>query len=209
MSRARAAVRVATLVHMPVSLLLALVAWCAGHATPPIVPVTRSPDRPNVVLVVVDDLGSSDFSCTGGTRTRTPAIDRLASQGTSFTQAYAASPVCSPSRAALLTGRSPAALGITDWIPGDHPAGMPLRTPQTARALPAGVPTVAGALRAAGYRTASIGKWHLGGAGSLPTDHGFDVNLFGSEAGQPSSSRFPFGKGDGVFWQVRPLPPGA
>ena len=209
MSRARAAVRVATLVHMPVSLLLALVAWCAGHATPPIVPVTRSPDRPNVVLVVVDDLGSSDFSCTGGTRTRTPAIDRLASQGTSFTQAYAASPVCSPSRAALLTGRSPAALGITDWIPGDHPAGMPLATPQTARALPAGVPTVAGALRAAGYRTASIGKWHLGGAGSLPTDHGFDVNLFGSEAGQPSSYRFPFGKGDGDFWQVRPLPPGA
>jgi arylsulfatase A-like enzyme len=187
------------------ALILAGLALVARAATPPIVPVERVPDRPNVVLVVVDDLGSADFGCCGGS-TPTPAVDRLAAGGTRFTQAYAAAPVCSPSRAALLTGRSPAALRITDWIPGDHPAGMPLETPRTATALPAGVPTVATALRTAGYRTASIGKWHLGGAGSLPTDHGFDVNLFGSEAGQPSSYRFPFGKGAGDFWQVRPLP---
>lgn len=164
--------------------------------------------RMNVVLVLVDDLGSGDFACTGGT-TATPAIDGLAATGTVFTQAYSASPVCSPSRAAILTGRSPAALGITDWIPGDRPAGVPLRTPRTRTALDGGIPTVAEALRSAGYRTASIGKWHLGGEGSLPTDHGFEANEFGSAAGHPSSYAFPFGKGAADPWQVRPLPPDA
>jgi arylsulfatase A-like enzyme len=171
------------------------IAVLALAATPPFAPVPRVPDLPNVVVLLVDDMGAADLGCTGGKLARTPNIDRLASQGALFTQAYASSPVCSPSRAALLTGQSPARLGITDWIPGDHPKGMPLRTPDTATRLPAGVPTVARALHDAGYRTASIGKWHLGGDGSLPTGHGFDLNLLGSEAGQPSSYFFPFGTG--------------
>jgi len=184
-------------------------ALASGLAASPVVPPAAAPARPNVVLILIDDLGACDFGCTGGRLARTPNIDALAAQGALFTQAYSAGPVCSPSRAALLTGRSPAALGITDWIPGDHPKGMPLETPSTRTALPAGVPTVAGALRDAGYRTLSIGKWHLGGMGSLPTDHGFAVNMFGSDAGQPSSYFFPFGKGDTDAWQVRPLPEGA
>ena len=184
-------------------------ALAAGLAASPVDPPAAAPARPNVVLILIDDLGACDFGCTGGRLARTPNIDALAAQGALFTQAYSAGPVCSPSRAALLTGRSPAALGITDWIPGDHPKGMPLETPSTRTALPAGVPTVAGALRDAGYRTLSIGKWHLGGMGSLPTDHGFAVNMFGSDAGQPSSYFFPFGKGDTDAWQVRPLPEGA
>lgn len=187
------------------SILLALLA--DGGPVPGQSPAASAP-RTNVVLVLVDDLGSADLACTGG-KAPTPAIDGLAAGGVAFTQAYSASPVCSPSRAAILTGRSPAALGITDWIPGDHPKGVALRTPQTRTALAGGVPTVAAALRTAGYRTASIGKWHLGGEGSLPTDHGFEVNEFGSAAGHPSSYAFPFGKGAGDPWQVRPLPPDA
>ena len=188
-------------------------ALAAGIAASPVAPPAASlaaaPARPNVVMLLVDDLGACDFGCTGGRLARTPNIDALAAQGVLFTQAYSAGPVCSPSRAALLTGRSPAALGVTDWIPGDHPKGMPLETPSTRTALPAVVPTIAGALRDAGYRTLSIGKWHLGGTGSLPTDHGFAVNMFGSDAGQPSSYFFPFGKGTTDAWQVRPLPEGA
>lgn len=188
-------------------------ALAAGMAASPVASPSplpgAAPARPNVVLLLVDDLGACDLGCTGGRLARTPNIDALAAQGALFTQAYSAGPVCSPSRAALLTGRSPAALGITDWIPGDHPKGMPLETPSTRTALPSGVPTIAGALRDAGYRTCSIGKWHLGGTGSLPTDHGFVANMFGSDAGQPSSYFFPFGKGDADAWQVRPLPDGA
>ena len=130
--------------------------------------------RPNVVILLADDLGIQDLGCFGRREHRTPHLDRLAAEGARFTQAYAAASVCSPSRAALLTGLSPARLRITTFLNGrsDRASHRLLGAP-IERGLPAGATTLAEALRARGYRTAAVGKWHLGGAGSLPTDRGF------------------------------------
>ena len=157
-----------------------------------------SAELPNVVLIVADDLGWADLGCYGSKYHKTPHIDRLAADGVRFTQAYAAAPVCSPTRASILTGRHPARLGITDWLPGrpDRPDQKLLRPPVVTR-LPADVPTLPGLLKKAGYTTALIGKWHLGGKGSSPTDRGFDVNVAGSEAGSPFSYFAPFQAKDG------------
>ena len=152
--------------------------------------------KPNVVLIVVDDLGWADTGCYGSRFYQTPQIDRLAAQGVRFTAAYAAGPVCSPSRAALLTGKHPARLQLTDWLPGrqDRPSQKLLK-PEIQRHLPLEEITMAEALRGAGYTTASIGKWHLGGPGFLPQDQGFDVNIAGDELGSPLSYFAPFQSG--------------
>ncbi|MDP6370091.1 MAG: sulfatase-like hydrolase/transferase, partial [Planctomycetota bacterium] len=140
----------------------------------------RAPDRPpNIVLILVDDLGWRDLGCTGSEFYETPNIDSLAETGLRSTAAYAACAVCSPSRAALQTGRHPTRSGITDWIrparwggavseDGRAPFGHetmgnhPLQVPLNASALPHAETTIAEQLRAAGYATAHIGKWHLG-----------------------------------------------
>lgn len=151
------------------------------------------PERPNIVFILADDLGWRDLACYGNEHHSTPNIDRLASEGARFTHAYAAAPVCSPTRASILTGRWPVRLGVTDWIPGrPSPARGPLVTPATARELPLEEATLAEALRQAGYRTANIGKWHLGGQGFLPGDQGFDVNIAGTESGSPPRSPRPY-----------------
>jgi arylsulfatase A-like enzyme len=148
---------------------------------------------PNVVSVVVDDLGWRDVGYMGSTFYDTPHIDRLARESMTFTNAYAASPVCSPTRAALLTGKTPARLNVTDWIPGRGNApDQKLQQVEDKNYLPLEETTIAEMLGGAGYATAHMGKWHLGGEGHLPTDQGFDVNVGGYEAGSP-------GRFDGYF----------
>jgi arylsulfatase A-like enzyme len=148
--------------------------------------------RPNVVFFLVDDMGWGDLGCYGDAFHETPQIDRLAREGMRFTNAYAGAPVCSPSRAAILTGRSPARLGLTQWIPGTVYPHKRLLDAPSALHLDRGVPTIASMLKAEGYQTAAIGKWHLGGEGFLPEDFGFDVNVAGDNSGSPPSYFGPF-----------------
>src|SRR5437870_404996 len=136
-------------------------------------------DRPpNVVLIVADDLGWADLGCQGSKFHRTPRLDALAESGKRFTQAYAACPVCSPTRAALMTGKYPARLHLTDWLPGrtDRPSQKLLR-PKIRQYLPLEEVTIAKALKPLGYVSASIGKWHLGGSPYYPEHHGFNLNV--------------------------------
>src|SRR4051794_11225624 len=132
------------------------------------VPAAAAP--PNVVLIVADDLGWADLGCYGSAYHKTPHLDRLAADGMRFTQAYAAAPVCSPTRAALMTGRHPARLGITDWLPGrtNRPDQKLLRPPLV-NEPPADMPTLPALLKKAGYTTRVNGKWHQSrkGAGAL------------------------------------------
>jgi arylsulfatase A-like enzyme len=161
----------------------------------------RTPiDRPNVVVILADDLGWADLACYGSTYHRTPNLDGLAARGMRFTDAYAAAPICSPSRAALLTGRYPARLNLTDWLPGrpDRPDQKLLR-PLINQQLPPSAKTLAAALKEAGYVTGHVGKWHLGGEGAGPTQRGFDVNVAGDAAGSPRSYFAPFRDKAGHF----------
>lgn len=150
--------------------------------------------RPNIILILIDDLGWRDLGCQGSAYYQTPYIDRLASEGVRFTDAYAACAVCSPTRAAVLTGKYPARLLLTNWLPdGRWNPKAKLREGRFLRGLPVEEFTLAEALRAAGYRTASIGKWHLGSEPfSLPEHHGFDVNIAGNAHGAPGSYFFPY-----------------
>src|SRR5436190_9585376 len=140
----------------------------------------------NVVLILADDLGWRDLHCYGSEFYESPHIDRLARDGMKFTQAYSACTVCSPSRAAILTGKYPARLHITDWIPGQPPENPKLLVPDWTKYLPSEEVTIAQALHGYGYVSASIGKWHLGGEPYYPERHGFDINVAGTEAAQPS-----------------------
>jgi arylsulfatase A-like enzyme len=154
---------------------------------------------PNIILVLIDDYGWADTGCYGGTYHRTPNIDALAARGMRFTDAYAAAPVCSPTRAALLTGKHPARLHLTDWLPGrrDLPA-QKLARPPMRQELPLAETTLAEALKQAGYVTAHVGKWHLGGAGFEPEKQGFDLNVAGDHTGTPLSYFAPYQR-DGRF----------
>jgi len=156
---------------------------------------------PNILLIVIDDLGWNDLACYGSGFYETPALDRLAGQGMRFTDAYASCPVCSPSRASIMTGKYPATIGITDWIDWGgrlHPArGRVIDVPYL-KELPPREHTIARALKARGYATWHVGKWHLGGPASRPEDHGFDVNVGGCEAGCPSTYFAP--------WKICTLP---
>jgi arylsulfatase A-like enzyme len=150
-------------------------------------------DHPNIILILIDDMGWRDLGCTGSDLYRTPHVDALAGGGMRFTQAYAAAPICSPTRASLLTGQHPARLSMTDWLPGrrDMPSQKLLR-PQIANHLPDDSITLAEALQTRGYRTAHIGIWHLGGAEHGPEKNGFDVNIGGTQAGSPPGGYFKF-----------------
>ena len=142
--------------------------------------------RPNFVFFLVDDLGYMDVSCNGSKFHETPNIDRLASSGMRFTNGYAACPVCSPTRASIVTGRHPVRVNITDWIPGRRaPKNSPLVPPDDRGNLALNERTIAEVLKQHGYRTFFAGKWHLGGKGHLPTDQGFDINVGGNHTGGP------------------------
>ena len=149
--------------------------------------------KPNVVFIVADDLGWADLGCYGSKYHKTPNLDRLAADGVRFTQAYAACPVCSPTRAAIMTGQYPARLGITDWLPGrpDRP-DQKLARPKLVTDLPGDIPNLATLFKQAGYTTGLIGKWHLGGPDATPEKRGFEVNVAGDVAGSPASYFAPF-----------------
>jgi len=172
---------------------LNLTALALAIALPPTaVRAVDAASKPNVVFVLVDDMGWTDLGCFGSTYYETPNIDRLAAQGMRFTDAYAACTVCSPTRACILTGQYPARLHITDWIAGHKRPFAKLRVPDWTMQLSPAIPNIAQAFKAAGYATASIGKWHLGPEACWPDKQGFDINIGGCDKGQPPSYFSPY-----------------
>jgi arylsulfatase A-like enzyme len=158
--------------------------------------------QPNILFILIDDMGWTDLSCCGSEFYETPRIDSLCADGMRFTDAYAACPVCSPTRASLLAGKYPATVGITDWIHwwNDRPAprGRVIDVPYL-RDLPTTETSLSTALREGGYETWHVGKWHLGSEGHLPQDHGFDVNIGGCHMGSPGQG------GYFIPWTIEPL----
>ena len=147
---------------------------------------------PNILFILIDDLGYADLGCYGSSFYETPHLDRLAMEGMRFTDGYAACPVCSPTRASLLTGKYPATVGITNYIPG-NPWGRLMGVPYF-ESLPHDELTIASALRAGGYSTAHIGKYHLGSGYRNPEDLGYDLFIGGQEWGLPKQGYFsPYG----------------
>ncbi len=148
--------------------------------------------KPNVILILADDLGWTDLACYGSDFYETPHLDQLARDGMKFIQAYSACTVCSPTRAALLTGKYPARLRVTDWIPGLPPENPKLLVPDWTKYLSLEELSLGRALKSAGYATASIGKWHLGNEEHYPEKHGFDLNVAGSFGSGPPSYFAPY-----------------
>lgn len=148
--------------------------------------------KPNIVFVLTDDLGWTDLHCQGSTFYETPNIDRLANQGMRFTANYSACAVCSPSRAAILTGQYPARLHLTDFLVAYPPKNTKFNIPDWTTHLSLEAPNLAKSLKTAGYVSASIGKWHLGGKEYWPEKQGFDLNVAGCSAGQPPTYFAPY-----------------
>ena len=145
---------------------------------------------PNVVMFLIDDLGWNDFGCYGSRFYQTPTIDSLAHAGVLFTDGYAACTVSSPTRAALMTGKYPARLHLTDWIAGWNYPWAKLRIPEGTKYLPLEEKTVAEYLKDSGYQTWHVGKWHLGDDEKYwPENQGFDVNIGGNYKGAPIKNK--------------------
>ena len=159
-----------------------------------VVSITGAEHAPNVVLILADDLGWSDLGCYGGDLVKTPHIDRLAQEGVRFTDFYSASPVCSPTRASILTGKHPARLHMTTWFEATLQTTdkSKLITPRAIGNLPHSETSIASILHDSGYVTALIGKWHLGDASHYPEVFGFDVNIGGTHWGAPETFFFPY-----------------
>ena len=185
----------------------ALLILLAGAAFPSFVPAATS--RLNFVVIVVDDLGWADLACYGSTYHQTPHIDRLASEGIRFTHSYAAAAICSPTRAAYMTGRYPVRTGITDWIrarfqggkiPADRKKNLgweggpkqKLLTPVNPLWMGLEKITIPELLKTAGYSTCHIGKWHLGTDDWYPEKQGYDVNIGGCDLGEPPAYFDPY-----------------
>ena len=142
-------------------------------------------EKPNLLFILVDDLGWTDVSYNKSDYYETIHIDNLSETSMLFDNAYAASSVCSPTRASIMTGKHPARVNITDWIPGLDPKNKPLLGPVDRNELPLEETTIAEVLRDNNYSTFYSGKWHLGSEGHYPEDQGFDVNIGGFEKGSP------------------------
>ena len=191
----------------------------AGHTG---IAQARSGDKLNFVFILVDDLGWMDTGCYGSKYYETPNIDKLAAQGMKFTDTYAACAVCSPTRAAVMTGRYPARLGVTDWIrarfqggkipenkknPTEYVGGKDkkLLCPPNALWMELDEITIAEALKPAGYTSCHIGKWHLGPDDWYPDKQGFDLNIGGCDFGQPPGYFDPYSrKGQGQIPTLKP-----
>ena len=170
---------------MALGVAAAATAGCAhfAHAKPA--------NKPNVVVVFVDDLGWTDLGCYGSKFYETPNIDRLAKQGAMFSHAYSSCCVCSPTRASLMTGKYPQRVGFTDFLQPDKRTG-----PNSAEThIPVGDTTIGEAFQQAGYRTGYIGKWHVGSEKiGMPKQHGFDWQMATAKHGLPASYFFPYKK---------------
>src|SRR2546425_2234891 len=130
------------------------------------------PPRPNIVFILADDLGPNDLACYGRREHHTPNLDRLAAEGSRFTCAYVAQPICSPSRAAILTGKAPARLHLTTYLPGRPDCvTQKLLHPEIELQVPLTEKMISRYLKAAGYVTGAFGKWHVGGEGFGPLEH--------------------------------------
>jgi arylsulfatase A-like enzyme len=143
---------------------------------------------PNIVFILIDDMGWKDLGCYGSRFYETPNLDRLATESMRFTNAYASCPVCSPTRASILSGKYPATVGVTNYIAGCS-KGKLLEAPYI-KHLPLEEKSIAASLRGAGYTTWHIGKWHLGNASYYPENHGFDINIGGCSWGHPHKGYF-------------------
>ena len=170
--------------RLPVWILLSLLLFAQAEAA-----------KKNVVFILVDDWGWADAGVQGSDFFETPNIDRLAREGMRFTQAYAAAAICSPTRAAILTGKSPARLDMTIWHEGAVRGGPKSKRLLEAKAqpnLPRGEVTLAELFKKEDYFTAHIGKWHLGKAAFYPETQGYDVNIGGTYWGAPATFRWPY-----------------
>lgn len=163
--------------------------------------------RPNFLFILVDDMGWADLEGYGSDLHRTPRIDALADTGMRFTNAYSASPVCSPTRASIMTGKHPAKLHMTVWREAARrpPLNRPLVPPITEDSLPHDEVTIAEVLHDAGYMTAHVGKWHLGTAEYYPQTQGFDYNVGGTLWGAPQTFFYPY-SGSQTFSGLRYVP---
>jgi arylsulfatase A-like enzyme len=175
-----------------VSLILGLLFLASWSCTGP----EKSKSGPNVIFILVDDLGWTDLGCYGSTFYETPNIDHLAGESMRFTSAYAACPVCSPTRASIMTGKYPARTGVTDWIPGrqSYLAGLPcdkMLSREFKMEIELEEFTIAEAMKQAGYSTFFAGKWHLGEDSIYWPEHqGFDTNKGGWSVGSPKGGYF-------------------
>jgi arylsulfatase A len=174
---------------------------------------SKEEPRPNIVILLIDDLGWKDVGFMGSKYYETPNIDRLSQQGMVFTNAYAACAVSSPTRASLQTGRYPSRIGVTDWIrarfqlntaevkappPWEENGNRILRTPSNHYWMELSEVTIAEVLRSRGYFTCHIGKWHLGPDEYYPEKQGYDLNIAGNDMGQPVNYFDPYKNANGV-----------
>ena len=168
--------------------------------------VAAAPTRSNIVFILADDLGWADLGCYGSDLHETPNLDRLAREGMRFTDAYSASPVCTPTRVSILTGKHPARLHMTIWREAALNRGnRRLLNPVCRDSLPVEETTFAELLRDVGYYNVHLGKWHVGRAEAYPQAHGFHRNIGGTLWGAPQSFWHPF-NGDAYFRDWRYVP---
>lgn len=151
---------------------------------------SRVSDRPNLIFILMDDLGWKDLGCYGSAFYETPNLDRLAQESVRFTSAYAACPVCSPTRASIMSGKYPANVGVTNFIGSNHPSRGRLIDAPYIDHLPLEEQSLATTLNENGYATWHVGKWHQGERPYYPDRHGFEVNVGGCSWGMPSNGYF-------------------